>query len=346
MQTWCDRNLKLFSALALFLYGLLATDFAFSQSAAPTKGSAVERSVSEWLVRLHDASRNRAYTGTFVVSVGNLMSSARIWHVCDGAQQLERVDTLSGPARTTVRRNDEVMTFVPEARLTVVERRASLGLFPALLQTPSHALADFYVLRQGAGAERVAGLEADVIELQPKDDWRFGYRIWSEKKTGLVVKLQTLDAQQRVLEQVAFSELNLEATVRVDQLNKLMKNRPGYTVQQVVVAQSTPEAQGWRLKQPVPGYTTTALHVRVDDKVTSGAQKPVAPIQWVFSDGLASVSLFVEPFDAARHGAELRVATGATHSYSRRVDAFWVTAVGEAPFAALRQFTQEIERVR
>lgn len=346
VQTWCDRIFKLFSALALVCHGLLATNTAIAQLATPTKGSTAERSVSEWLVRLHDASRNRAYTGTFVVSVGSQMSSARIWHVCDGSQQLERVDTLSGPARTTVRRNDEVMTFVPESRLTVVERRSSLGLFPALLQTPSHALADFYVLRQGTGAERVAGLETDVIEFQPKDEWRFGYRVWSEKKTGLVLKLQTLDAQQRVLEQVAFSELNLDAPVRVDQLSKLMKNRPGYTVQQVVVAQSTPEAQGWRLKQPVPGYTTTALHVRVDDKVTSGAQKPVAPIQWVFSDGLASVSLFVEPFDAARHGAELRVATGATHSYSRRVDAFWVTAVGEAPFAALRQFTQEIERVR
>ncbi len=345
MQTWWDKNIRRIRLLALVLYGFLATDFVFSQSTAPGAWAAGERTVSAWLHRMHDASRNRAYTGTFVVSVGNLMSSARIWHVCDGSQQLERVDTLSGQARTTVRRNSEVMTFVPESRLTVVERRDSLGLFPTLLQTPSHTLADFYAVRQAPAEERVAGFAADVIELQPKDGLRFGYRIWVEKKTGLVIKLQTLDSQQRVLEQVAFSELNLDAPVRVEQLSRQMKHRTGYTVQRVVVAHSTPEAQGWRLKQPVPGFTPTALNVPASNGLPATQNAPM-PMQWVFSDGLASVSLFAEPFDADRHGPETTTATGATHSIAQRLDGYWVTVVGEVPLAALKQFAQEIERVR
>lgn len=349
MQTMANRFFKDFLPFVLLGYGFLAANFAFSQGVGVSKsggGIVPERTLTEWLLRLHDASRNRSYTGTLVVSAGNAISSSRIWHVCDGSQQLERVDTLSGPQRTTVRRNNEVVTFMPESRLTVVERRESLGLFPALLQTPSHSLAEFYGLRQPGGVERVAGFDAEVVEFVPRDEWRFGYRIWSEKKTGLVVKLQTLDAQQRVLEQVAFSELSLDAPVRMDQLIKMMKNRPGYTVQQLVATRTTPEAQGWRLRNPVPGFRTVAFHMRADASAQSAGTGAAQSVQWVFSDGLASASVFVEPYDPGRHGAEVQMVTGATHSLSRRMDSFWVTVVGEVPPDTLRRFTQEMERLR
>ena len=342
---------KYFFLFALVCKGLLATDVAIAQAPAATAAAAQsDGDVSAWLLRLNEASRNRAYTGTFVVSAGSVMSSARIWHVCDGSQQLERVDALSGPPRTTVRRNDEVMTFVPEERLTLVERRESLGLFPAMLHSTDQRLADWYALRGVGAAERVAGFEADVWELQPRDGLRFGYRVWAEKKTGLVLKLQTLDAQQRVLEQVAFSELNLDASVRVDQLAKLMKPRPGYKVQQLSLPRSTAEALGWRLRQPVPGYASSAVHVLPAKRVEpasqgAGGKPPSGSMQWVFSDGLASVSLFVEPFDPKEHGAEVQLSAGATQSLARRLDAYWLTVVGEVPMGTLLRFSQVLERI-
>lgn len=343
---------KRFWPLALATQGLLAANFSWSQSppVAPAASAvAAERDLAGWLQRLHQASRNRAYTGTFVVSAGTAMSSARIWHVCDGSQQLERVDALSGPPRTTLRRNDEVMTFVPDERKTLVERRESLGLFPAVLQAPTHTLAEFYALRLVSPLDRVAGYDTEVLELQPRDDLRFGYRIWSEKKTGLVLKLQTLDAQQRVLEQVAFSELNLDAPVKVAQLAKLMKHRPGYTVQQLGTQRTTAQAQGWHLKKPVPGYVGTAVHVLppvAGEGVQPGATRHGASMQWVFSDGLASVSLFVEPFDPQQHGEPAQASAGATNSMAHRLDNHWLTAVGEVPFAALQQFSAMLERMR
>ena len=299
--------------------------------------------VGEWLRKLHESSRRRAYTGTFVVSTAGTISSARIWHVCDGEQQLERVDTLTGPARTTLRRNDEVVTFVPESRLTVLERREALSLFPANLQPGDLAVGEFYTLHALAGPERVAGLLADAHELVPRDDLRFGYRVWSERKTGLVVKLQTLDSDRRVLEQVAFSELNLGAPVKVEQLLKMMKNRPGYTVQNVSLTRTTPLEQGWRLRKPVPGFVSTGCHVR---SMSSASDPGKAPMQWVFSDGLASVSVFVEPHDATRHGVESQMSSGATHSLSRRHGEFWVTLVGEVPARTLTSFAQALERTR
>lgn len=197
------------------------------------------RSVTEWLTRMHEASRQRAYMGTLVVSAGSAMSSSRIWHVCDGTQQMERVETLTGAPRTTVRRNNEVITFAPESKTAWVEKRESLGLFPELLRTPGNQIPEFYGVRESA-AERVAGHLADVVEITPKDTLRFGYRIWSEKKTGLVVKMQTLGEQGAVLEQVAFTELQLDAPVRMDKLKQLMNDTKGYELHKPVLRKTTP----------------------------------------------------------------------------------------------------------
>ncbi|MDP2416696.1 MAG: sigma-E factor regulatory protein RseB domain-containing protein, partial [Hydrogenophaga sp.] len=137
-----------------------------AQTATPSATTG-PRSVNEWLMRMHEASRQRAYTGTLVVSAGASMSASRIWHVCDGEQQMERVDTLTGAPRTTIRRNNEVITFAPESKTAWVEKRESLGLFPELLRTPSNAIPEFYGVRE-TGTERVAGYLADVVEIQPK----------------------------------------------------------------------------------------------------------------------------------------------------------------------------------
>lgn len=343
--------------LALYLKALFATFSVFfcvislaqtavsslAVGAAAAVPVAVTADVGDWLRKLHESSRRKTYTGTFVVSTAGTMSSARIWHVCDGEQQLERVDTLTGPARTTLRRNDEVMTFVPESRVTVLERRESLSLFPAALQPGELSVGEFYTLNELDTVERVAGLQADAHELWPRDDLRFGYRVWSERKTGLVVKLQTLDAERRVLEQVAFSELNLGAPVKAEQLLRMMKNPPGYTVQNLALSRTTPQEQGWRLRKPVPGFVSTACHVRIGSAASDPGK---APMQWVFSDGLASVSVFVEAYDPTRHTGASHMASGATHSLSRRLGEFWVTLVGEVPAKTLAWFAQSLERTR
>ena len=307
---------------------------------AQATANAPSRSLTEWLTRMHDASRQRAYQGTLVVSAGPNMSASRIWHVCDGSQQMERVDTLTGTPRTTIRRNSDVITFAPESKTAWVEKRESLGLFPELLRMPSNAIPDHYDVRE-TGTDRVAGHQADRVEIVPRDALRFGYRIWAEQKTGLVVKMQTLGEQSAVLEQVAFSELNLSAPVRMDALKRQMADTRGYEVHKPVMRKTTAEAEGWRMKEVVPGFASMSCHTRG----APGGAEPTS-MQWVFSDGLASVSLFVEPFDPQRHGAEKIAVAGATHSFAQRRDAHWITALGEVPVATLRRFAQALERTR
>jgi len=314
---------------------------------AQTPTSAVEgaqqtqRTLNEWLTRIHDASRQRAYVGTFVVSAGNDISTSRIWHVCDGQQQMERIDTLSGEPRMTIRRDSDVITFAPESKQAWMDKRESLGLFPELLRTPSNLIPEFYSHRE-AGTDRVAGHKAQVIEIVPKDALRFGYRIWSELSTGLVVKLQTLGPDGQVVEQLAYSELQLDAPVSMGKLNRLMRNTKGYEVYRPTVRKTTAEAEGWRLSEPVPGFQSMSCHVR---ESTSEAAS-FSPMQWVFSDGLASVSLFIQAYDETRHQQENTMVSGATHSVSRKMGGHWVTVMGEVPMATLERFARVLERIR
>jgi len=333
-------------ALGWCVSGLLAV--AGAQPAAQFGGAVdrsvgpPQRSIAEWLVRLQQASRVPSYVGTFVVSsAAGAMSSSRIWHVCEGDVQMERVEALTGVPRSTFRRNESVVTFLPESRVVRMDQGETGGVFPNLLNNgQGFKTADYYAANE-VGQGRVAGFDADIVVLQPRDDWRFGYRIWSEKRTGLVVKTQTLDASGHVLEQAAFSELQLNAPVQADKLRQMMGSTEGYRVTKAERVRTTPEAEGWRLKAGVPGFQPQSCYRRPVSPVTS-------VVQWVFSDGLATVSLFMQPFERERHDREGLAVLGATHTMTRRVadrgGDWWVTAVGEVPPATLKAFLQGIER--
>ena len=337
-------NLKRLPHLALLAFALFATTYVASQVPAQRRAVATtERSIGEWLTRMHEASVNSAYVGTFVVSSssGNL-SSSRIWHVCDPSLQVERVETLTGAPRTTFRHNEQVVTFLPDRRVIRSETHDSMGLFPSLSNDPDPTVAEFYVAHR-RGAERVAGFLADIVEFTPKDKLRFGYRIWSEKKTGLVIKLQTLDTEGGVLEQAAFSELTFEEPLSAQKLAGMMTNTAGFTVEKQTLVKTTPEIEGWSLKTPVAGFHTTDCFRR-PPPLASGGVPAESMVQWIFTDGLASVSLFVEKYDSSRHGQEGLMAMGATQTLTRRMGGWWLTAVGEVPPQTLLAFAQSIER--
>lgn len=318
-------------------FSLAAAQSASPKVADPRPGDGrAERTVSEWLARMHEASRQRNYIGTFVVSSSSgAMSSARIWHACDGARQVDRIESLSGERRSIFRREDEVLTFIPESKTVLSERREAAGLFPDLLKPSETPIPDFYAARR-VGSDRVAGFEADIVQVLPKDAQRFGYRIWSEKKSGLVLKLQTVDEAGRVLEQAAFSELQLDAPVRMDKLAQMMAVPEGWRVEKPQAVKTTAAAEGWGLKAQVAGFKPQSCYKRPDE----------AALQWIFSDGLASVSLFIEDYDRERHVREGVFASGATHTLTSRVQDWWVTAVGEVPPQTLRAFAKALERRR
>ncbi len=306
----------------------------------PTKNAELANT-TDWLMRMHEASRKRSYVGTFVVSSGAAMSSARIWHVCQGDEQVERVETLTGLPRTVYRHNDQVNTFMPDIKVMLSERRESLGMFPDLLKSARSDIAVFYTAK-AIGLGRVAGVQTDVVELVPKDNLRFAYRIWAEAKSGLVLKLETLAEDGRVLEQAAFSELKLNTPLTMDKLLQMMEKTDGYRVEKLQLKKTTADIEGWFLKTPVAGFKSVSCYRRPVSGLS--VEGHAEPMQWTFSDGLASVSLFVEPYDRLRHQQVSSLSIGATQAITRRLDAYWVTVMGEVPRVTLQLFASGLER--
>ena len=164
----------------------------------------------------------------------------------------------------------------------------------------------------------------------------------------MLIKLQTLDVDGTVLEQSAFSELQIDAPVNVAKLTRMMENTDGYRVDRPAAVKTTAMAEGWTMKNPVAGFRPMTCHKR--PAPGADASKSVGAMQWVFSDGLASVSLFVEAFDAKRHKVEGVMAMGATHALTRRMKDksgdWWLTVIGEVPRNTLAAFAQGLERMR
>ncbi len=308
---------------------------------------AVEAPASDvlgWLQRMNTAARQRAYAGTFVVSVpGGNLSSAKIWHACEGNVQMERVEALSGPPRSIFRRNHEIVTFLPDLRIVRRGTRQDTDFFHNLPNAPDSSIAEHYGV-QFVGRSRVAGFEADVVQLIPRDGLRFGYRVWSERNSGMLMKRQTLDTEGRVVEQAAFSELQLDTPIKMRTLMQMMRSVEGYRIEESQLARTSAQAQGWTLTSPVAGFKPVGSYLQS----IGGEAAQQSTMQWIFSDGLASVSLFVEPYDARRTSDETLFAFGSTNTLTRRISSkdgdWWLSAVGEVPPQTLQAFAQRLVR--
>lgn len=336
---------RLLSALAFAsLVGAFAAPVAAQSAATAGADTPVDaREVRAWLTRIHDAAGHRNFQGIFVVNAGGTVSSARIAHFCVAAEQFERIDSLDGQMRQVFRHNDIVHTLWPQSRVAMVERRDLLTTFPALLQTGSDHIADFYDVRS-QGSERVAARDALVLLLRPKDALRYGYRLWADRATGLLLRAEILGERGEVLEAAAFSDLSIGGKAQVDSVLTPMSKLDGYRVMRPSLTPVRLEAEGWSLRQPVPGFEPVGCVRRSlsrpgeDD---AGASPQV--LQAIYSDGLATVSIFIEPHDPNRHTRGVQASVGATQTLMRRAGASWVTVVGDVPANTLRQFSAALE---
>ncbi len=298
-----------------------------------------------WIARMRQAAIERNYSGTFVVLAAHGgMSSARVWHACDGQSQIERVEALSGTPRIVFRRDSEVRTFLPQERIVRSEMQRAPGTFPALPQASGVLPKRHYQVQMG-GQERVAGLDAEVLSFVPRDAWRYGHRVWIDRASGLLVKMQTIDGEGRVLEQAAFSELTMGVPLGLQSMGRMMDDVAGYRLVTVATQPTSAQAEGWSMAENLAGFASQGCY----NRRSLAPAEPAQPVlQCIYSDGLASLSVFLEPYDVRRHPlAPQALHLGATQVLAQKVGGeTWVTAVGEVPERTLRQFMQALRHGR
>ena len=328
----------------------LVTSSAWAQASAAAGGDTQARDVRAWLMRIHEAASHRNFQGTFVVTGGGTVSSARIAHFCEGPNQFERSEALDGQARHVYRHNEVVTTLWPANKTATVEQRDLLAQFPALLQAGDDHISDFYEVRP-QGADRVAGRDASVLVVKPRDGFRYGYRLWADQASGLLLRADVIGERQEVLESSAFSDVTIGVKPQPESVLQPMKKLDGYRVVRSVLTQTKLEAEGWAMRQAAPGFRQVScvrrpMEATAEGKVDTHNRPEGLPqvLQTIFSDGLTYVSLFIEPFDPQRHTRQMLASVGPTQTLMQQQGDWWITVVGDVPPATLRVFAKGLER--
>lgn len=353
-----DRRTAVAGAALVCLGGWLPPLLSRAEPAASSSDAAAV------LRRVLASPAQRSFAGVYVVSAGGSMSSARLVHYCNGRDQIDKIESLDGQMRRIYRHNDLVHVLWPQSHEASIEPRELVGRWPgptaAMARRPGFAASaasaaahpdgplESYDLQMGRD-DRVAGYEAQVIALKPRDPWRYAQRWWVERESGLLLRADLLGPKGEVLESAGFSELQIGVKVQPQPLLQEMHRLQGYRVAQPQFTRTSLEQEGWALKRPVPGFRPQLCVRRSPPRQPGLDREPperASMLQAIYTDGLMHVSLFVEPFDAMRHSTDNPAVFGATRVNGRRDGDWWITTVGEVPAATLQAFSQGLERLK
>jgi len=321
--------MKWFGAFALVLSGVAQPVFADPQADA-----------NGWLQKIVSAARKLNYSGTFTYSSGNQTETSKITQVADAAGERERLEVLDGSPREVVRVNSEVKCYLPEERTVIIDQSAHRRTFPGRLAELPTSIGENYHVRLGE-VSRVAGRDSQVISLLPKDSLRYGHQLWADSATGLLLKARTIGEKGETIEQFAFADVVIGSGVDRERLKpKFQAKSTDWRVVNAKVTDSASSSGEWVFQNALPGFQQSAAMQR-----QVHFDRPVA-YHVVFSDGLAAISVFIEPAVEGRVERLGMFVSGPFNVYKRASSGHIVTVLGEVPVGTLKQLGDGVEARR
>lgn len=291
-----------------------------------------------WLERMSQALVQRNYDGRFIHSTAAQSETMRIVHRNVSGKITERLVSLDGTGREYVRTNTEVTYYMPDKRSVLVETRADSDALLSLIPEYKPGLEAYYDISTGP-VMKILERKAQLVTVQPRDEFRYGYRLWLDAETAMPLKSQLFDRQGRVLEQVAFAELAVRERVNDQDLQPSVDTTGfQWTRQEVRKRNVTLSDVGWRVANLPPGFKLKLTRVQP----VPGSATPVRHL--VYSDGLATVSMFIEQ-SALNSGASVGLQrVGSAHAFQTDAKGYQVTAVGEVPAVTVRKMVGSLTR--
>ena len=288
---------------------------------------AFAESGQEWLDRMAAALNNASYVGEFVSESADRTERLAITHrVRDGVVS-ERLVSLSGNGRELVRENDEVVVYLPDQRLAIIERRSGRSDLMGVLPQFEGSMASWYKIDY-VGREATLFGPTAVVAVRPLDGYRFGYRLWIDVDSHLPVRSDLSDGAGRVIERLRFTKLDFVNDIPDAAFEPALdRSKFRWVRQSPQVEDETPV---WRAAQVPPGFRLSVSGMQA----VAGAGAPVSHL--VYSDGLASVSVFIQPPAPGQPPVQRSGRSGVASAFSTVVDGHQVTAVGEVPPRTLK----------
>jgi len=292
----------------------------------------------DWLRTMAFAAHQTNYSGVFIYQAGGRVEMSRITHLVDQQGEHERLQGLEGSRREFIRHNDRVWIYMGDKKVSLGKRQARRA-FPALLPEQILTLKENYIVTQEE-EDRVADYHAHTIRFQPNDTLRYARKMWAHSESGLLLKAVVLDEHDKVIEQYAFSQLQIGGNIDRQWV-------PGSESDTAEVAgkehlSPLPQANvesvssGWQV-DGVPAGFKKIIEMR---RTLAHREAPV--VQIVYSDGLAALSVFIEQADEADHRRFGLSSQGAVHVFRKLIDGNCITVVGELPPRAVLQVAESV----
>lgn len=305
----------------------------------PITALAVDAQLSaiDYIGKMGQALQTLNYHGSLVYINDGRVESLQLIHKNDGQGEFERLVHLSGEPREVIRNNDVVTCYLPDSQSVVVgQRRFNNHLFAKLTANLEQFAPNYSFIT--TGSNRVAGKDARIIEINPKDLYRYGYRLWLDKVTNLLLKSELVNAQGEVLEQMMFTQIDIVDDIPEAMLKPAVSGESfTWHGDDAKSGNDTDVDLAWKVSNMPDGFMISA---RYKQQMPNSTQ-PVEHV--IISDGLASVSVYIEPFNAESQSFIGSSRMGAVNIFGSVHDDHKVTVVGEVPMSTVEMIAQSIQ---
>ncbi|MEM8982202.1 MAG: MucB/RseB C-terminal domain-containing protein [Pseudomonadota bacterium] len=292
--------------------------------------------VEQWLQRMSSAVEKYNYRGTVARRFEKRTEYMQVVHRYADGQISERIETLDGADRTLIRDKNGIRCVLPDSKAVLYQDSSAVSGFVGRMPMSIDRLLGHYDVVFVRSGERVADRTTVQLAIRPRDEWRYGHRIWLERPSGLTLKSELLDVFGRVIEETRFVNLSIEETIPDNEfefdINVSGFRQIGYTSNQPA-ADVTVDSTRFAAELPA-GFV-----------MTHRSQSDDGVIHLKFDDGMASVSAFVEPIAVERKVMAGASRLGGTHTYSLSANGRQVTAVGEVPLETVRRVAESIAKL-
>ena len=298
-----------------------------------------QESARQWLDEMSSALQTLDYDGTFVYLHDNKLESMRIIHQVTEAGEKERLVSLTGSPREVLRDDRVVTCIMPDNKSVMVGMSRPRQPFP-VVPRDLDTLSMYYNL-EDAGEGRMTGYMTRIIKITPKDELRYGYRFWIDRETRMLLKFDLTGVDGKAIEQVMFTSLGVGENIPAAALKPSLTG-DGYTWYRQENTGSKPKQNsgtpGWTVGHLPAGFRMVNFqHKRMRQDSESAEHL-------VFSDGIATVSVYVEKLAQGQAPVTGLSSMGAVNAWRALVDGYQVTVIGEVPRTTVQMIAGSVRR--
>ncbi len=282
-----------------------------------------------WLARMQEALNSSNFQISYIHMQLDQIRAFRYQHGLIDGEQVAFLEHLNGPLKSSARVGNKVIYLEQDTKPYSVTSDRIPGIMPGAFAGGLLELDGHYRFVLG-GRNRIAGHSAQLIRIVAADQYRYQYRVWMDAETAIPLRIDLLDTDNNLLEQLLVIEHH-----RFNDASPLLHELRAQQWPAVVTAPESPQTHPWRF-----GWLPSGFEVRhYDQHLLIGLNEPVEYL--AVSDGLNDFSVYIGRVGQVQLPTNISSGNGLSLASARHGE-FEVVAVGRMPVESLQNVAENL----